>query len=146
MRRLGGEKLADYVGRVVRQKQLILKEIESRSGNQITSGYLSGIINNKIRNVSLPKLKALAKGLGVDVYELIAAAMDEPRQPDDEVSFYAQPDVSWLLGIMQEIATTPELLKILHGLVQLLPKDREIIGREIERRSKPKGVKDRKMA
>src|SRR5689334_20949278 len=104
MRRLGKEQLADYVSRVMKQKQLKLRDVERRSGGDITNGYISGIINGRISNVSLEKLKALAKGLEVDVYELFSAAMDEPRQLADAVSSYAQPDVLWLLGIMQEIA------------------------------------------
>jgi transcriptional regulator with XRE-family HTH domain len=138
MRRLGKEKLADYVKRVMKQKQLKLRDVERRSGGEITNGYISGIINGRINNVSLEKLKALAKGLEVDVYELFSAAMDEPRQLADEVSSYAQPDVLWLLGIMQEIAATPELLKILHELVQMTPKDREIVVKVIESIGKTK--------
>lgn len=138
MRRLGKEKLADYVKRVMKQKQFKLREVEHRSGGEITNGYISGIINGRINNVSLDKLKALAKGLEVDVYELFSAAMDEPRQLADEVSSYAQPDVLWLLGIMQEIAATPELLKILHELVQMTPKDREIVVKVIESIGKTK--------
>lgn len=132
MRRLGKEKLADYVRRTIKQKQLRLRDVERRSGGEITNGYISGIINGRIKNISLEKLKALAKGLEVDVYELFSAAMDEPRQLAEQVSSYAQPDVLWLLGLMQEIATTPELLKILHELVQMPPKDREIVVRVIE--------------
>jgi transcriptional regulator with XRE-family HTH domain len=138
MRRLGKEKLADYVRRVMKQKQLNLRDVERRSGSEITNGYISGIINGRINNISLDKLKALAKGLEVDVYELFSAAMDEPRQLADEVSSYAHPDVVWLLGIMQEIAATPELLKILHELVQMSPKDREIVVKVIESIGKTK--------
>ncbi|HEV7844068.1 MAG TPA: helix-turn-helix domain-containing protein [Pyrinomonadaceae bacterium] len=138
MRRLGKEKLADYVRRVMKQKQLKLRDVERRAGGEITNGYISGIINGRISNISLEKLKALAKGLEVDVYELFSAAMDEPRQLAEEVSSYAQPDVLWLLGIMQEIAATPELLKILHELVQMTPKDREIVVKVIESIGKTK--------
>ena len=138
MRRVGKEKLADYVKRVINQKQLKLREVERRAGGEITNGYVSGIINNRIKNISLEKLKALARGLEVDVYELFAAAMDEPRQLADEVSSYAQPDVLWLLGMMREVATSPELLRILHELVQMAPKDREMVVRVIESIGKSK--------
>ena len=138
MRRVGKEKLADYVKRVINQKQLKLREVERRAGGEITNGYISGIINNRIKNISLEKLKALARGLEVDVYELFAAAMDEPRQLADEVSSYAQPDVLWLLGMMREVATSPELLRILHELVQMAPKDREMVVRVIESIGKSK--------
>ncbi|MEN3332639.1 MAG: Cro/C1-type DNA-binding domain [Blastocatellia bacterium] len=138
MRRLGKEKLADYVRRVMKQKQLKLRDVERRAGGEITNGYISGIINGRINNVSLDKLKALAKGLEVDVYELFSAAMDEPRQLAEEVSSYAQPDVQWLLSIMQEIAATPELVKILPELLQMTPKDREIVVKVIESIGKTK--------
>jgi transcriptional regulator with XRE-family HTH domain len=138
MRRLGKEKLAEYVSRVIKQKQLKLRDVERRAGGEITNGYVSGIINNRIKNVSLEKLKALARGLDVDVNELFKAAMDEPRQLADEVSSYSQPDVLWLLGMMREIASTPELLKILHELVQMVPQDREMVVRVIESIGKSK--------
>ncbi|HKQ04930.1 MAG TPA: helix-turn-helix domain-containing protein [Blastocatellia bacterium] len=138
MRRLGKEKLAEYVSRVIKQKQLKLRDVERRAGGEITNGYVSGIINNRIKNVSLAKLKALARGLEVDVYELFKASMDEPRQLADEVASYSQPDVLWLLGMMREIASTPELLKILHELVQMEPQDREMVIRVVESIGKSK--------
>lgn len=138
MRRLGKEKLAEYVSRVIKQKQLKLRDVERQAGGEITNGYVSGIINNRIKNVSLAKLKALARGLEVDVYELFKASMDEPRQLADEVASYSQPDVLWLLGMMREIASTPELLKILHELVQMAPQDREMVIRVVESIGKSK--------
>ncbi len=138
MRRLGKEKLGDYVRRVMNQKQLKLRDAERRAGGEITNGYISGIINGRIRNVSLEKLKALAKGLEVDVYELFSAAMGEARPLAEEETPYTQPDLSWLLGLMQEIAASPELLKILHELVQMPSKDREIVIKVIESIGKTK--------
>lgn len=131
MRRLGKEKLADFVRRVMRQKQLKLRDVERRSGGEITNGYISGIINGRISNVSLSKLKALAKGLEVDVHELFSAAMDAP-QPADPAPSYAQPDMQLLLGIMQEVAVNPEMLKFLHELVQMSPRDREMVAKVSE--------------
>jgi transcriptional regulator with XRE-family HTH domain len=138
MHRLGKEKLGDYVRRVMRQKQLKLRDVERRAGGEITNGYISGIINGRIKNVSLDKLKALAKGLEVDVYELFSAAMGDAPPLTEQGSPYNQPDVVWLLGIMQEIAASPELLKILHELVQMPSKDREIVVKVIESIGKTK--------
>jgi transcriptional regulator with XRE-family HTH domain len=132
MRRLGKEKLPDFVRRVMRQKQLKLREVERRSGGEITNGYISGIINGRISNVSLGKLKALAKGLEVDVHELFSAAMDAPQSPADPAPAYAQPDMQLLLGIMQEVAVNPEMLKFLHELVQMSPRDREMVAKVSE--------------
>jgi transcriptional regulator with XRE-family HTH domain len=132
MRRLGKEKLADYVQRAMKQKQLKLRDVERRAGGKITNGYISGIINSRIKNVSMDKLKALAKGLDVDIYELVSAALDQPRQPADEVSSYERPEVIWVLGLMQQIVATPTLMKLLHDLVQLSPEDRDMVVRVIE--------------
>ena len=138
MRRLGKENLADYVRRVVNQKHLKLRDVERTSGGKITNGYISGIVNGKVSNVTLDKLKALAVGLNVDAYELFSAAMDEPRELAEEVASYARPDVIWLLEMMQEIAASPELLKILHELVQMPAKDRQIVVKVIESITKSK--------
>ena len=138
MHGIGKEKLGDYVRRVIRQKQLKLRDVERRAGGDITNGYISGIINGRIKNVSLEKLKALAKGLEVDVYELFSAAIGDARPLAEQGSSYSQPDVVWLLGIMQEIAASPELLKILHELVQMPAKDREIVVKVIESIGKTK--------
>jgi transcriptional regulator with XRE-family HTH domain len=138
MRRLGKENLADYVKRVVKQKRLKLRDVERSSGGKITNGYISGIVNGKISNVTLEKLRALATGLDVDAYELFSAAMDEPRELADEMASYARPDVMWLLEMMQEIAATPELLKIIHELVQMPAKDRQIVVKVIESITKSK--------
>jgi transcriptional regulator with XRE-family HTH domain len=132
MNRLGKENLADYVRRIIRQKQLKLRQVERDSGDQITNGYVSGIINGKINNVSLEKLLALAKGLNVDPYELFAAAIGEQRQTANELSPYNPPDAHLLMELMQEMANTPDLMKMVHAVVQMPSKDRQIVGKVVE--------------
>ena len=132
MQRLGKEKLSDFVRRVVKRKQLRLRDVERRAGGEITNGYISGIINGRINNVSLGKLKALAKGLEVDVHELFSAAMDEPRQAVDITPAYAQPDMHLLLSLMQEVIANPDMMKLLHELVQMTPRDRQIVAKVSE--------------
>lgn len=129
MRRVSKETLADYVRRVMRQKQLKLRDVERRSGGDITNGYISGIITGRISNLSLDKLKALAKGLGVDVHELFSAAVGEPLQDVDEAPSHSRPDFFWLLDVMQEAAKNPVILKVLQELLEMTQREREMVSK-----------------
>ena len=129
MRRVGKEKLADYVRRVMKQKQLKLRDVERRSGGDITNGYISGIITGRINNLSLEKLKALAKGLDVDVHELFSAAMGEPAQAADAPLTYSHSDLHWLLGVLQQAAINPVIMKMLQELVEMTPREREMVSK-----------------
>ena len=119
MRKIGNENLGEYVKRVIKEKDLKLRDVERRSGGQITNGYISGIINGKITNLSVEKLLALAKGLDVDEHEIFSAAIGEARKSISELSSKAAPDAQWLVDIMQEIIVNPELADIVHDLVNL---------------------------
>jgi transcriptional regulator with XRE-family HTH domain len=78
------ESLAEYVRRIRTEKKLSLTDVERLSRKQITNGYVSRIENGFVPKVSLPKLRALARGLGVDEKELIAiAGGDAPESEDD---------------------------------------------------------------
>lgn len=129
MRRAGKEKLADYVRRVVKQKQLKLREVEKRSGGEITNGYISGIITGRISNVSVSKLQALAKGLEVDVHELFSAAVGGSSKEADEAAPRSQPDPFWLLSVLQEAASNPTILKILQELMAMSQREREMVAK-----------------
>ena len=119
MRKIGRENLGEYVRRVIKDKDLKLRDVERRSGGQITNGYISGIINGKITNLSIDKLKALASGLEVDAHEIFAAAIGEPRRRVSEFSSANVSDAQWLLDIMQEIVASPDLTDLVHDLVSL---------------------------
>ena len=119
MRKIGTENLGEFVRRVIKEKDLKLRDVERRSGGQITNGYISGIINGKITNLSVDKLKALAVGLEVDAHEIFAAAIGEPRRKVSEISSAAISDAQWLVDLMQEIVASPELTDLVHDLVSL---------------------------
>ena len=50
--------------------------MQARAGgpHKIAASYISRIINAKVTNLSVDKLMVLAEGLGVDPFELFAAA------------------------------------------------------------------------
>lgn len=69
-----GKVFADYVREVIKIKGLKLREVESRSGGEITHGYVSKIVSNSVRSLTTEKLCALARGLGVSPVHLFCMA------------------------------------------------------------------------
>ena len=76
------ESLADYVRRVIHDKDLSYRKVASRAGNQISASTISAIINGRYTDLSASTQAALAKGLGVPLTEVQAILSGQPR--DDE--------------------------------------------------------------
>lgn len=70
----GRETLEQYVRRILKEKGLTLSDVERRAGGAISDSYVAGITNGNVRNLTLDKLKALARGLGVTEDKIIAVA------------------------------------------------------------------------
>ena len=68
--------LAEFVKATRDKKNLSLKEVEKRSGGRISGGYVNLIENGQVVTaaVSVEKLKALAKGLGIAEDDLFRIA------------------------------------------------------------------------
>ncbi|PYS60195.1 MAG: hypothetical protein DMF74_19380 [Acidobacteria bacterium] len=66
--------LADYVRRVRNEKNLSLAQVSARSRGQISKTHINRIENGTGTRVSLIKLRALARGLGVSEDALVAVA------------------------------------------------------------------------
>jgi transcriptional regulator with XRE-family HTH domain len=78
------ETLAEYVDRVMKEKNLKSLDVEARSielGHRITDSYITSIAQGVNKNPSVRKLNALADALDVDRIELfkIASGMEEPE-------------------------------------------------------------------
>src|SRR6266545_4158019 len=73
------ETLAEFVRRIMHEKNIKASDIERRSkrgGRKgITRGYVIQIKNGQSLNPSKDKLQALADGLGVDISELLSRAL-----------------------------------------------------------------------
>lgn len=76
------ETLADYVRRLIRDKDLSYRQVAQRSGGEISHATVSDIINGRITNPSTSTLVALAKGLGVPVEEVFAVARGKDPEGD----------------------------------------------------------------
>ena len=76
------ETLADYVRRIRNEKNLSLRDVSLRSGGQIANSHISRIENGEAAGVSVEKLRALAKGLGVLEEEIFAVARGKSGSGD----------------------------------------------------------------
>lgn len=77
------ESLADFVSRVMNEKNLSGYYVERKSGKGISQSYANRIKNGEIRTPSAEKLNALAKGLEVPASELFAIVRGAPAQHSD---------------------------------------------------------------
>ena len=89
------ETLAEYVRRILGEKQLTLKEVEVRSGRKIGDAYVAHIVRGAARNLSVDKLKALAVGLGEPEEAVFKVARGVPFDGAQEESIQKGKD--WLM-------------------------------------------------
>lgn len=69
------ESLADYVLRVMREKDLSQMKVSERAkaeGFSIAQSYINKITSNAAGELTVPKIEALAKGLGRPFEEVLA--------------------------------------------------------------------------
>ena len=149
MNKIGRETLSEYIKRVVKQKDLKLRDIERNSEGKITNGYISGIVNGKITNLSVDKLRALALGLDVDAHDVFAAALGEVRHKLRSLSNKSAPNAQWLIEVMQEILASPELTNLVDELVHLSRKERamvmKVVQSLIDRERQGHGAKEKRV-
>lgn len=67
------EGLEHFVRRILREKQLTLLDVERRAEGHISDSYVCSISMGAIKNLTIDKLKALARGLGVTETRVFAA-------------------------------------------------------------------------
>jgi transcriptional regulator with XRE-family HTH domain len=77
-------KLGDFVRKTRDDKRLSVKDVSVRSSGEISAAYVNRI-ENEVINLSIPKQRALAKGLGVD--EEIIFALVTGKNLDDVAVF-----------------------------------------------------------
>ena len=112
------DSLSLFVQRAMRQKNLSIRDIQSRAGGQdkIAASYISRIVNAKVTNLSVDKLIVLAEGLGVDPFELFAAASGQ-----DMRTGRGWVDAMELIDTMQQAAGNPASLEVIRRWLRLGP-------------------------
>jgi transcriptional regulator with XRE-family HTH domain len=109
------ETLSEYVQRIMRQKNLSVRDIKRRADGKIAASYISRIINDKVRNLSVDKIASLAEGLGEDIHDVFAAASGKPPKLISGV------DPLLLLDVMQQALRQPESLEVLQRWLHISP-------------------------
>lgn len=119
--------LAGYVARVLKEKRLSRRDVQVMSGWKITDAYVGSIINGRARNLSVEKLQALARGLGVDEDEIFTVA----RGAADSGQVYNHAGDPWhsvmFLRLLEQVVSNPEIKEMLDVVVELSEEDRAIV-------------------
>ena len=124
--------LSRYVERIMKEKHLSRRDVKLRSGGEITDSYVSGIISGSSTNLSVDKLKALARGLRVREMELIRVAFglsDEhpPREDDD------QSHNLLLLDITKKTVISNDVAEIVQELIRMSASERSVVLQYVKR-------------
>jgi transcriptional regulator with XRE-family HTH domain len=114
------EKLSDYVRRVLKEKGLSLSDVERRSSGAISDSYVSGIINGNAGSLTVVKLKALARGLGVSEDDLFDVARGLSPKSDRD---YLESEFAMLFYKYRDLSEEDR-----RAVISLL----EMVDREIE--------------
>ena len=115
--------LSQFVQRVMRQKRLSIRDVQLRAGGErnIAASYISRITSAKVTNLSVDKLLVLARGLGVDPFELFSAASGL-RQGEGEAGGGAVAvGAGELIDTMQQAVGNPAALEVVRRWLRLGP-------------------------
>ena len=112
------ESLGEYVSRILRQKDLSLRQVEANCGKKLTASYIGRIAKAKFKNPSMETVAALAEGLGVDTQELFVVAYGkQPSQAETSLLEFAD--------AVQKLAMYPELIYVVRGWEKLGERQRK---------------------
>lgn len=103
------EALSEFIRRVLRQKRLSLRDVERNSENAITGSYISKISKGKVRSMTVEKIDALAKGLGVDAFDVFAAAFGKPHRREGEL------EPMLLIDVLHKVVANPQLVTVIQS-------------------------------
>jgi transcriptional regulator with XRE-family HTH domain len=124
--------LSRYVERVMKEKHLSRRDVKLRSGGEITDSYVSGIISGSAKNLSVDKLKALARGLRVGEMEVIRAAFGLSEEPVPH-RVADQSHNLLLLDITRKTVISNDVAEIVQEVIKLSPADRAIVLQYVKR-------------
>jgi transcriptional regulator with XRE-family HTH domain len=139
------ENLSQFVKRVISERNLTLRQVEMNSGCQITRGYISRIMTGDVKNITLDKLVALARGLDVDPHSLFTAYYGRPQISMDESQEVFEWSAVEFVNLMREVVGNPKLTEIVRAAAQLWPEEYSTVLIYLtelnERKRKSKGKK-----
>lgn len=116
------ENLSHLVSRLIRQKNLSLREVEERvikAGGKIERSYISRITNGNVKNITLEKLVALARGLDADPNALFKAYCNQPMSSGSELQEVFELSAVDFAALMHKVAANPKLVEIMEEVARL---------------------------
>ena len=133
------ETLAQYVKRVMNEKQFTMMEVQKRSGHAIADAYVAHIVKGIAVNLTVDKLKALAVGLGEpeDAIFKVArgVALDGAREESNE-----RWSAGGIVKAMEMVMASPERTQIVRKSLGMSLKELQGVLKYMESmRSKGKG-------
>lgn len=123
MDRIVKEDLSQLIRRVVREKNLKLRDVESKSGGRIAQSYVSRLMTGNVRNLTIEKLIALARGLDMDPHALFTAAHGHAQQLADESNIVEEMGALEFAILMRKVASSPDLMQIVKRVAHLKPEE-----------------------
>lgn len=145
---MGKSNLSQLVKRIIKQKGLSLRDVQRGSGGEIANSYISRIMNGGVKNLSVDKLVALARGLGEDPHLLFTAAYGRPPLSSDEPPGSSAMEAATLVDLMQRVVAEPQLAAIVYEAVELRREEYPVVLRYLtlmnEDGQKPKRSKKEK--
>src|SRR4030095_7450597 len=124
--------LSRYVERVMKQKHLSRRDVKLRSGGKITDSYVSAIISGTAKNLSIDKLKALARGLRVRDMELIRTAFGMSEGPVRQRVADKSHNLL-LVDIKKKSIISNDVAEIVQEVIKLSPSERAVVLQYVKR-------------
>jgi transcriptional regulator with XRE-family HTH domain len=117
------ENLTQLVRRVIRQKNLTLRQVQEKAGGRIDESYVSRIMSGNTKNISLDKLIALAHGIEQDPHALFTAYYGCPPASKQQPQEVFELNVPEFISLMQKVSVNPELIEIIKEALELQPEE-----------------------
>lgn len=137
------ENLSQLVSRIIKEKDLSLREVHERCDGKIAASYVSRIMTGNVSNISLDKLVVLACGLGEDPHTLFTAYYGRlPCSATEPQEVFEWGAVEFV-EIMRKVVGNTKLTEIMEEATQLWPEEYQVVLTYIrvlnERKRKSKG-------
>lgn len=117
--------LGQLVRRIVKRKDLSLRDVERAAGGEIANSTISRIMNGVVTNITVDKLISLAHAIDEDPHVLFTAAYGRAPLSADKPP--TQMDAATLVDLMQRIVADPHLAAILQVMMELRPDEYPVI-------------------
>jgi transcriptional regulator with XRE-family HTH domain len=135
MSKMRKEGLSRYVDRVMKEKHLSRSDVKLRSGGEITDSYVSAIISGAATNLSVEKLKALARGLRVSEKKLVNVAFGHSEESESDRTV-DQSHHLMLLDVRNKSILSSDVAEIVQEIAKLPAAERAVVLRYVKRLSR----------